>query len=164
MADKIRIAIEFRTFEETIALIKTAGVNILDGEARTPLINAVSRGKAEVISWLLENGAEIDQQDRDGWSALHYAVSGKHVDFAANLLQRGANVGLKDVYGNTPLWTATFNARDKNYALVKLLVNGGADPTSKNNVDKTPFDVAEHWADNELISILKSGQNERPSR
>jgi ankyrin repeat protein len=158
-ADSARQAIDYSSTSTAIALLEKAGVNILDGEAQTPLMHAVIAGKKEVFEWLLANGADVNHQDRNGWSALHFAVSEKRAEFATHLLKLGACVHLQNVYGNTPLWTATFDARGK-YDLVKLLLAYGANPNSKNKSNRSPLDMAHVFGDNELIAILSASAQE----
>jgi ankyrin repeat protein len=149
--------IKYSTAAEAIALIEQAGINLLDGEARTPLIHSAISGKMEILSWLLANGADIDHQDRDGRTALHYAVSVKRVDMVTELLERGADVHLSDVHGNAPLWRAVFDAKGK-YDLVELLLSHKANPNSKNRSNASPLDFAHRIGDDRLASLL-SGED-----
>lgn len=55
-ADDISHAITYSTTDEAIELIKQSDVNILDGEARTPLFHAVIEGKQDLFTWLLAHG------------------------------------------------------------------------------------------------------------
>ena len=64
----------------------------------------------------------------------------------------------KNDFGNTPLWTAVFNANG-NYELVELLLKHGANPNSVNNADNTPLKFAETIQDEELIKKLKTHYN-----
>ncbi len=155
-ADTVERAITCSTTDEAIELIEGADVNILDGDARTPLIHAVSRGKRDIFVWLVSHGAEINHQDRNGWTALHFAVQEKQIEMARSLLEHGAEVNLKDSYGNSPLWRATFDSRG-DYELVKLLLSHGADPRSKNTSDRSPLDFASQIKDKSLIAILENG-------
>jgi ankyrin repeat protein len=155
-ADDIRKAIRYPTPAEAIALIEQTDVNILDGDAMTPLMHAVLEGKQQIVAWLLSNGADINHQDRNGWSALHCAIQEKQVGLARSLLDHGASVDLKDSYGNTPLWKAVFDSRGE-YELVRLLLSHGANPQSKNTSDRSPLDFASQIADEDLIRILNTG-------
>lgn len=42
-------------------------------DSRTPLHWAASSGHLDVVTYLLENGAEVDKVDNGGWTALHIA-------------------------------------------------------------------------------------------
>jgi ankyrin repeat protein len=39
---------------------------------------AASEGNEEVVKQLLENGADVEVKDSDGWTALHRAASEGH--------------------------------------------------------------------------------------
>jgi ankyrin repeat protein len=111
---------------------------------------------SKVVSWLLTNGANINHQDRNGWSALHFAVQERNSEVAEYLLHHGASVHLQDSYGNTPLWRAAFDARGS-YGLVRLLLSHKADPNLKNKVNRSPMDFAVQIGDDALVTILKNG-------
>jgi uncharacterized protein len=155
-ADQIRQAIDYSPEVEAIGLISKGDLDILDGDARTPLIHAAFKGKKNIVSWLLTNGANINHQDRNGWSALHFAVQEKNVEMVDHLLQHGASVHLRDAYGNTPLWRATFDSRGS-YDLVRLLLEHKADPNLKNEASRSPLDIAVQIRDDTLATILKNG-------
>ena len=155
-ADDIRHAIAYATTSEAIDLIGKGIVDILDGEARTPLIHAVAAGKVELLSWLIEHGADIKHQDRNGWSALHFAVQEKQIDCVNFLLKNGATIDPRDTYGNTPLWRAAFDPC-RIYDLVRILISHGANPNAKNNADRSPLDFAAQIGDHQLVAALKGG-------
>lgn len=156
VADEIRQAIEYSPEDEAIGLIPKENVDILDGEGRTPLIHAAFKGKKRIVSWLLINGANIDHQDRNGWSALHFAVQERNVEMVKHLLERRASVHLRDLYGNTALWRATFDATGT-YDLVRLLLSHKADPNQKNEAKRSPLDLAVQIGDDCLATILRNG-------
>jgi uncharacterized protein len=54
---------------------------------------------AEVVSYLLEAGAHIDDRDDRGRTALMIAAEGGHADIADLLIARGADASLKDKAG-----------------------------------------------------------------
>lgn len=53
---------------------------------------AIIYGHIKVANWLIEEGANINSEDRHGWTPLHDALLWERDDIASMLLQRGANV------------------------------------------------------------------------
>lgn len=61
----------------------------------------------QVIDALIEHGADINEQDRYGSSALHCSIAPGRKDNARRLLEMGANPELRDRdYGWSPLHQA----------------------------------------------------------
>lgn len=83
-----------------------AGTNLNQKEpmvASTPLIIATVFGKTKVAKALIEAGAEIDYQNKEGSTALHTAAFFCRTEILKKLLEKGANKNLKNKYGATPL-------------------------------------------------------------
>ncbi|KAJ5212070.1 uncharacterized protein N7498_003716 [Penicillium cinerascens] len=76
-------------------------VNIKDEEGTVPLIYASCFGHQDVVSALLEAGAFVDQQDRNQWSALMWAMTNRHKTIAKTLLDHGASPDIKSSSGGT---------------------------------------------------------------
>lgn len=138
--DNLRSDIANGDFDTAKQTLKTFGIDAADGDGRTALINAAIENKLDFMKWLIDNGANVDHQDRIGYSALHFAGQEKFVDVAEFLLERGANPNVQDIHSNTPLWTAIFNAKlpTNEQGVVKLLLKHGADPDHVNKHGKTP--------------------------
>lgn len=62
----------------------------------TPLHYAAAHGAVEVMDTLLDNDAELNLQDRKGWTALHYAARNNRGDCTRLLLKRGASLGTRE--------------------------------------------------------------------
>ena len=61
-------------------------IDSADDSQRTALIWAADRGNAELVALLLDRGADLNLQDCDGQTALHYAAICGHADVAKALL------------------------------------------------------------------------------
>ena len=71
---------------------------------QTPLLETVKAKRMKLLGWLVGNGARINFQDGQGYSALHYAVKRNHnLKQVAELLRLGADPDLKARDGATPL-------------------------------------------------------------
>ncbi len=113
-------------------------INEFDQKQHTPLLRAVSYGSRdpvylEIAKFLIEHGAQLDYQDSDGFTALHYAAKNGHLEVVKMLVERGADLEVypdesKFYKGETPLMSACSysNADDKNLEVVKYLVEKGA--------------------------------------
>lgn len=56
--------------------------------------------------YLLENGAELDACDEEGWTALMTSASFKHFDMMRFLVEKGANIHARANWGYTVLFYA----------------------------------------------------------
>lgn len=76
-------------------------VNRPDEEGTVPLIYAGCFGHEGVVSVLLDAGAQVDAQDRNGWTALMWSVMNRHKVIARKLLDHGANGELRSSSGGS---------------------------------------------------------------
>jgi ankyrin repeat protein len=97
----------------------------------------------------------VQQADYQGATALHFAANYRLADVTARILEHHGNPNAKDEHGNTPLWTAVFSARGE-YQVVQLLIDAGADPTTKNRYGKSPLDFARQIKDEDLQRVLSA--------
>lgn len=126
----------FGEIEAVKELLTELGLEVTDGYARTALINAVINKQHTLIAWLIEKGANLNHQDRNGYCALHFIAQNKQVDLAKLFLEKGANPNIIDIHGNTPLWTAVFNSKDEK-GVLKFLLRHQANPAIINKHGKT---------------------------
>lgn len=101
------------------------------------------------IARLLNTEINVNEQDKQGWTALHFAAQEQSAPGVAALVRAGANTELKDSYGNTPLFKAVFSARD-NGEIIKILLKAGANPDSENNSGVSPRKLADKIANYDL--------------
>ena len=150
--ENVSYDIEKGNNDKLIKLLSELDIDSSDIYLRTPLIWAAFYNNTELLDWLIKNGANIDHQDRNGYSALHFAGQQNSFDSAKLLLDNGANINLKDKHGNPPIWTAIFNSKG-DYKLVRLYVLMGADLDNENKHNMTSRKLAETIAGFDLNSI-----------
>ncbi|XP_005918289.1 protein TANC1 isoform X2 [Haplochromis burtoni] len=105
----------------------------------TALTAAAGRGKMEVCSFLLEQGAVVQQVNRRGVSPLFCAVRQGHWQIAELLLQNGADINISDKQGRTLLMVA---ACEGHLSTVEFLLSKGASLTSMDKEGLTPLSWA----------------------
>uniref|UniRef100_A0A1X7UGT6 non-specific serine/threonine protein kinase n=1 Tax=Amphimedon queenslandica TaxID=400682 RepID=A0A1X7UGT6_AMPQE len=84
----------------------------------TPLHEAVSGNRYEVISYLVELGANVNARANFGYTPLHLAASAGHIECVKALLYCSADISLIDSRGKTPKQTADLKKKSN---VVRLL-------------------------------------------
>jgi ankyrin repeat protein len=107
----------------------------VDANARLPrannppaLVLAASLGLDDIVEFLLNAGARVDDVDNEGQSACHIAAMRGHVDVMRVLLTRRPNLKLTDIRGKSPLRVAivTQFGLDKVGSIATMLLRAGA--------------------------------------
>uniref|UniRef100_A0A671Z3L0 Arf-GAP with coiled-coil, ANK repeat and PH domain-containing protein n=1 Tax=Sparus aurata TaxID=8175 RepID=A0A671Z3L0_SPAAU len=104
------------------ALAHGAEVNWVNTEddKRTPLIMAVQGGSLVACEFLLQNAANVNQQDAQGRGPLHHATMLGHTGQVCLFLKRGANQNAADIDEKTPLTIAVEAANADIVTLLRL--------------------------------------------
>lgn len=100
----------------------------------------------------IDTKGDINSSNSMGKSALIEAIENSKGSVSI-LVEGGANVNAKDMYGNTPLLLAV---EKKDRETVKYLIDKGANVNVKNNNGDTPFMAAARNGDIETIKLLMS--------
>ncbi|MGB4776012.1 MAG: ankyrin repeat domain-containing protein [Daejeonella sp.] len=150
--DNISFDIEKHDNEKVKQLLAIAGIDAYDRYLRTALIWAACYNNTDLLNWLIANSANTNHQDISGFSALHFAGQNKNEEVAKILIEYGADLELRDIHGNTPIFTAIFNSK-YDFRLVKLYVKHGASLDNLNKYQKTPRQLAEIIAGFDLNSL-----------
>lgn len=86
-----------------ILLEKGADPNVKFNEAGyTLLMDSSFEGLSDVAEMLINKKADLNAQDKEGMSALHYAAREGHVETIKLLIEKGANKSLQDSRGKKP--------------------------------------------------------------
>ena len=109
----------------------------VDEFGRNKLHHASNNGVVLTVKKLLDEGIDIDAQDVNGWTALHFAAQNNHFKTLDLLLEYNANPNIHDKQGNGPLWTASIHANGKCQGVLSLL-KAQADPHHKNKHGRSP--------------------------
>jgi ankyrin repeat protein len=146
-SDRFYTAIRENNLPALRALLKSADVNTRDKRGSTPLMYASASGSAEAVRTLLAAGAAVNTTNDFGATALMWGITDP--EKVRSLLAAGADVRVKSKMGRTPLFLAADN--DGSSAIVKLLLDRGANPTERDSQDRTPLAAA--VSANDLVSM-----------
>jgi hypothetical protein len=115
----------------------------------TALLVAALRGHLPAVRLLAEAGATLQPP---GWTALHYAAFGGHVEVCRYLLGRHVDIDARSPNGTTPLMMA---ARQGHLEAVRLLLWEVADPEAKNEAGLTALALARRGGFVEIADLLR---------
>jgi ankyrin repeat protein len=123
------------------------------------LLAAAAAGGADILSSLLQQGADVGLADRDGSTALHCASRDADVEATEAVLESGTSASRKDTGGDTPVHGAAVDLRHRSgvhaalFALMDSLQTGD-DPAALRGLvegDNSPLcDAVNH---NEMLAM-----------
>lgn len=114
----------WQQLENTAGNTNSAGDFLMSHGGSTAILFAARQGDLETAAALLDAGANVDDADAAGTSALVIAAHSDHGQLARFLLSRGADPNAAKA-GYTALHAAVLRG---NLELVKALLEAGADP------------------------------------
>jgi ankyrin repeat protein len=159
-------------------------VNARGGVEVTPMHVAASAGHSDILSLLLEHGADLGGQGQDAGTPLHRASAGGKVEAGQSLLDRGADINALDDTDWTPLILAAmhghvefarmllkrgakidarsfsrrtslhFAVQKNSIQLVQLLLEHGADVNARDNAGETPSQFGSARHHPEIAELL----------
>lgn len=121
-----------------------------DKYGSTPLMHAALYSDAEMMTLLIDRGAEVNVSNRDGVTALMWGAG--EIDKVRLLLEKGAKVDVQTELGRSPLLIAS--TYTSNVEVVRLLMESGAKPTGIDNFGETPLTSAAKRGDTQIVEAL----------
>jgi ankyrin repeat protein len=125
----------------------------------TPLHFAARGGFVDIVKYLIQTGANVNMQDRDNYTAMHYAALNGNRAIVDLLLQvQGIDVNLVDYQQRSPLHRAV---EQGNTAIAHdLIVKAKANVNLQNNHGWTPLHYASYNQKKVICeALLKHGAN-----
>lgn len=113
--------------------------------------DAVMHGDLAALTTLLNQGADVNEAQIDGTTALHWAVYYDDVDVARQLIEAGAEVEAGTRDGITPLHLA---AQYGGTGMIELLLDSGADAAATGPNGETMVMLAARRGDADSIRVL----------
>ena len=100
---------------------------------------AVEYGKKDIVTLLLDKGADVHARDFIQTTPLHMAALSGNKDIVSLLIEKGADIHARSKNGNTILHSAAYGG-DKD--IVDMLLDKGADIQATDENGRTPFSCA----------------------
>lgn len=117
----------------------------------TALMRAAYHGRADMVQFLLDSGAYVNEADIGGATALHLAAGNGHKDVIEILIEYDAYIDIPDKEQWTPLMRATMAKKDKT---VDFLVSSGANISLTNNLNQSVLMHAAMVGNKKILEIL----------
>lgn len=167
----LHLAVRSTNTTECIRTLIEYGIDInhKDRNGNSPLFGLFNFGsglddqtKKANIDLLLASGADVTLQNNEGSTLLHGAIESGSLELAARVLQHGAKVNAMDIQGVAPLHmlidpyhhVIPVNEMDTIKALIKLLIEHGADLTTETHWGWTPLQGAVMCGMPEVVSYM----------
>ncbi len=110
-----------------------------EGSQTTPLHWASDKGAEDSLRLLIQKGADVNAQAKNGFTPLHFVAKSADPSLAKYLIDAGASINALDNKGNTPLHIASFFGNGK---VVAFLLQVGANSSITNAEGNTAVALA----------------------
>ncbi|RDD34026.1 Ankyrin repeat [Wolbachia endosymbiont of Cylisticus convexus] len=117
----------------------------------TSICLAAQYGDLSQVKLLFDNGANIEAQDRQGWTPILLAAEAGKWSIVKFLLDNGANIDNETTYQGTPLHYAV---QEGNLDIVEFLLDRGADIESQNYYNQKPLHIAVQAGRLNVVNLL----------
>ena len=140
----------FRDLAEHLITVHPEHVNARGGIDAVPMHVAARAGHADILSLLLNHGAELEGTARFNMTPLHKASCYGKLEAVRCLLDHGADINARDRDDWTPLrWAVT---QQNNIQVVQCLLERGADANAHDKSGNIPSQRAKEPEVKELLS------------
>ncbi|GAB3762092.1 ankyrin repeat domain-containing protein [Ramlibacter monticola] len=120
-------------------------------QAQAPLVEAAARGDLARLQALLRGGADIEQRNAGGRTAVLAATAGNHLEAVRALIARGADVNAQDRQRDSAFLLAGASGFTE---IVRATLAAGADLKSTNRYGGTALIPACHHGHVDTVRLL----------
>ncbi|XP_063412561.1 death-associated protein kinase dapk-1-like [Mytilus trossulus] len=117
----------------------------------TALHSAASTGNTEIVQLLIDNGIEINFQNKDGSTALHSAACTGNTESVQLLIANGIEINVQNKDGSTALHKAACTGNTES---VQLLIANGIEINVQNKDGSTALHSAASTGNTESVQLL----------
>jgi ankyrin repeat protein len=139
-------------FLVVLALVANAACNTDVGQTKPTPANAAIYDDTEQMREFIDQGLNVNVQNKYGHTLLHIASMEGSVDVVQLLLREGALLEVKDDNGDTALYHAAGTDR---FEVAKILLEAGADPNVVGQLGSCPLTVAIAENNLEVARLLR---------
>lgn len=139
-----------QNYFDIIKLLVSKGADINSNVSRlheTPLHRLCARAKPrmDVIQYIIEKGADINAVSKSGKSPVFYCTFSFSSELLKLLAKHGADINLRDKYGNTLLHDDFIDCNVENFEeFLKTLLDLGFDINAETPTGLTPLNFCEN--------------------
>ncbi|NWI62728.1 MYPT2 phosphatase, partial [Todus mexicanus] len=108
----------------------------------------------DMVKFLVENGADVNQQDNEGWTPLHAVASCGYLNIAEYLISHGANVAAVNSEGDVPSDIAE-EAAMKDMLLEQVKKQGADLDLARKEEEQQMLQDARQWLNSGRIEDIK---------
>ena len=143
-------------------LISDESLKVLSHDGKSALRLAALNSHLDLITLLVEKGADVNYTDADGRTTVYCVASSaandlKVINTLHHLVKMGANLESKDLEGRTPLHVASWQGMTD---VVQALVQLGADIDAVDNEGRTALHMCAWNGHTEIVALLiEAGAN-----
>ncbi|CCW66446.1 unnamed protein product [Phytomonas sp. Hart1] len=146
--------VEVETIQSLLSFGASVDLKTKDGE--TPLYIAVFNRRYMVASFLVNNGANVNEVNGPRKeTALHIASRFGYEDFIPFLVEKDANIDALNSESETPLYVA---AKAGRHDSTFLLLAAGANASLSNKDGKIPLYIASELKHKHVVIVLKASK------
>lgn len=143
-------------FEKVRDFLTEYGINSVDREGANFLMTCIVENKNDFVKKLIDLGVDVNAQDFEGFSALHYALQEKNIEAVEILLaQKDLRIDLQDQWGNTPLLRIIEEEDAENIPIIEKLIKKGASIHIPNNSGTSPLSAMKEITDKGAVNYAQ---------
>lgn len=127
----------------------------IDGIYRSysPIMWAFKEAQPEMVTLLLERGADVNKENKHGRAPIHFAAASEYPDLVELLLQKGADANHRTKKKLTPLMMAALRGRSDCF---ETLLNHGARIKDKDKDKQTLMHYAARGANKHILGRVQA--------
>ena len=141
----------FRDLAERLIAEHPEHVSARGGTLETPLHAAASEGHVDILSLLIQGGADVNGRDNEDCTPLFLASYNGRLEAGEFLLNHGADIEARNTYKNTAL---IYAMDGKNIEFARMLLKRGAVVNFRCQSDRTPLHRAVKYSQIEIVRLL----------